>query len=134
MTGKKTDIIFSISRTSDDLVNIRVKDKLSAVEFISASMELQDYARLITGQAYIPAKAELRGLEYVGKQVQREVRSVVCPLNTYSTENIKKWFIANCQEDGWILDTYLGSQNSISPGYGNCVINYSVYRYIEGSE
>lgn len=119
----------SISRNSNDEVNIRVYDGASRVEFVDISMTLENYALLITGMSRVEAVGEVRGLEYVGKEKFTENRSVECPLDTYDKAKLQQWLVDNCQEDGWELNTYLGSQGSIGRKGGVRTLNYSVYRY-----
>jgi hypothetical protein len=44
-------------------------------------------------------------------------------------EKMSKWIEDNCKEEGWRIDSYLGSQSSIGHRDGKTVLNYSVYRY-----
>lgn len=41
----------------------------------------------------------------------------------------------NAREEGWVLSTYLGSQNSVKWVDGKTILNYSVTKYVnpEGS-
>jgi hypothetical protein len=121
----------TITRTSRDLISIRLRDSASRIEFVEVTMSLDDFARAVTGLSEISAKAELRGLEHVGKTKQIEQRRVECPIKSYSRDVLQNWLEENCQEEGWIINSYLGSQNSISYKDDKTIINYSVYRYID---
>jgi hypothetical protein len=121
----------TITRTSRDLISIRLRDSASRIEFVDVTMSLDDFARAVTGLSEISAKAELRGLEHVGKTKQIEQRRVECPIKSYSRDVLQNWLEENCQEEGWIINSYLGSQNSISYKDDKTIINYSVYRYID---
>lgn len=124
----------SISRNSNDLINIRIKDDPSRTEFIDVEMSMEDFAHAITGLSGVAVEGEVRGLDRIGKERVRESRSVLQPkeLTHKPREKTVEWLKANCQEEGWILDTHLGSQGSLkSDGIGNTTINYSVYKYVD---
>lgn len=118
-----------ISRRSDDKICIEISDEASGVTFVLAEIEPYDFAQLITGLHGVKAQCKVRGLDVVGKKKVRESRKVICPVNSYDRKFLESWLNDNCQEEGWRLDNYLGSQNStfsVSEGTG---LNYAVYRY-----
>jgi hypothetical protein len=92
-------------------------------------MTLESFASAITGLSFVEAPAEVRRLDVVGKKKISERRSVICPISTYDKEILKVWLIENCKEDGWELDAYLGSQNSVGYVKDGTKLNYSVFRY-----
>lgn len=118
-----------ISRRSDDKICIEISDEASGVAFVLAEIEPYDFAQLITGLHGVKAQCKVRGLDVVGKKKVRESRTVICPVNSYDRKSLESWLNDNCQEEGWRLDNYLGSQTStfsVSEGTG---LNYAVYRY-----
>ncbi len=122
----------SISRDSRDNVNIRIHDNASGIEFVDIQMTLENYAMLITGLSRVDATGEVRGLDKVGKQRITEARSTVCPIKGYDKKVFQQWLIDNCQEEGWELNSYLGSQSSMGLDKdGERVLNYSVTKYVE---
>lgn len=122
----------TISRNSNDEVNLRIHDAASGIEFIDIQLTLENYAMLITGLSRVEATGEVRGLDKVGKTRIIEQRSVVCPLGGYDRKVFQQWLIDNCQEEGWELDSYLGSQTSMHLNdKGERVLNYSVTKYVE---
>lgn len=131
--NKKIKAKLTVSRRSDGVISISIVDEKSRIEFFDATMTPEDFANAITGYSRQPMEAEVRGLEYVGKNVVRERRSVFCPLKTYSREVLSAWLRENAKEDGWIVDYYLGSQGSVvynQSGEG-CALCYSVLKYID---
>lgn len=56
--GKKAKAKVTITRSSDDRVNIYIKDGASGNRIVSVSMALEDYALAITGLAETPADIE----------------------------------------------------------------------------
>jgi len=123
----------SIGRWSDGTIRIEIRDELSRVKFVSATMSPEAFAHAVTGLAEQDAELEVHGLEYVGKRKVTEKRQIACPLEWRSKDEYTQWLIQNAQEDGWILNTHLGSQDSVTSnedGKG-CVLRYNVYKYVE---
>ena len=120
----------TISHSSDDLIRIRFRDEASGIEFAEVAMTPENFGYAITNLADRVGDLEVRGLAYVGKKCVTEPRQIECPLNTYSREELQGWLKSNAQEDGWILDSYLGSQSSVDRKGGKIVLNYRVTKYI----
>ncbi|GAF90109.1 unnamed protein product, partial [marine sediment metagenome] len=38
----------------EDYISIRVEDEISSIEFVEVKMSLLDFAKVITGQGYVP--------------------------------------------------------------------------------
>lgn len=129
-------VSISISRNSTGKIGMRVVDESSRIEFLDVSIELEAFAEIITGLSFVKCDAEFRGMQYVGKTKVTEKRSAICPIDTYDKEILSKWLLKKKQEDGWIIDTYLGSQGSVGynqDGVGK-LLNYSVYKYVDSEE
>lgn len=127
MKGKIT-----ISRCSDDSVRIGITDDASGIDFVEAIMTKEAFASALFGLAYVPVNIDVIGLEHVGKKRIYEKRTVVCPLDGWADrETLRKWLEDNCEEEGWILDSYLGSQSSISYKNGKTVLHYGVTKYVD---
>jgi len=117
----------TISRNSKDMVNIAVKDEISKIRFLELSLTLEDFGWLMTGMSEIKSEGVVKGLQYVGKTKVSEDRLVEYPQYLEFNEvGIRAWIEANCQEEGWLLDSYLGSNGSVKNG----VAKYSVYKYV----
>lgn len=116
-----------------DCVSITLVDEASRVEFVDAEISYEEFARgLGSLQARPLTVCEVRGLELVGKKRIWERRSIICPLDTFDKQALAAWLEENAQEEGWILNTYLGSRDSISrSAEGGTRINYSMTRYVE---
>lgn len=132
---QKITASISIGRASNDEVRIAITDEASGTRFLSVSMTPHDFAMAITGLSFIEVPAIVCGLENVGQKKITERRSVLCPLDCYDRKILEQWLLDNCQEDGWLIRPYLGSQNSIGgSSEGGRRLNYSVYRFesVEG--
>jgi hypothetical protein len=120
----------TISRGSDGMVRIRFRDDTSGIEFAEVAMTPENFGYAITNLAEREGELEIRGLEWVGKQRVTERRQIECPLNSYDREKLSEWLNTYAQEEGWLLDSYLGSQSSVNWKGGKTILNYSVTKYI----
>jgi hypothetical protein len=111
---------------------IEVTDSLSRQRFVSVEMGYSDFAEAITGMGEVPVSFELRNPERVGLKKVSEDREVFAPERHCGRKDYEDWLRDNCQEEGWILNPYLGAQNSIVyRGNGRPMLRYSVYRYVK---
>lgn len=97
-------------------------------------MSLHEYAECITGLGHVPLAAEVRGLEYIGMKRVSERRSIECPLTCHNRKELEIWLEQNAQEEGWLLNTYLGAQDSVGHRNGKTVLNYTVTKYVKEDE
>jgi hypothetical protein len=121
----------TISRDSSDRVNIRIKDSATRIQFVELSLSVEDYGYLISGLSEIECEMKVRGLANVGKRMVTEPRATVCPVKSYSRDVLQQWLLDYAQEDGWTLDTYLGSQGSITHKDDGVLLRYRVYKYVQ---
>ncbi|CAK7037105.1 hypothetical protein [Providencia rettgeri] len=130
MKGKLT-----ISRPSygdnREKINIVVRDQASRLKFLSIEIDYADFTKCITGLSEVSCDLIVNELENVGKKKITENRSVICPIRSYEKGILRDWLINNKQEDGYILDPYLGSQSSIQMCDEGAVLNYRVIKYVE---
>lgn len=123
----------TISKNSKDEVHIVVRDKPSRVKFLDLNLTLTNFAEVLTGLSEVEVEGEVFDLDVIGKPLVRERRSVVLPIGLYLYNKMKvvDYLIEHHQEDGWNMDLYLGSQNSIvyDSATGLHTVNYHVFRY-----
>lgn len=133
---KKIKASVTISRPQGhdgDHISIKIRDESSRTEFLSIRMGLADFAEALTGLSEVKADATVRQLEVVGKKRVTESRSIDCPLSGYDRNALSMWLKTNAAEDGWQIDTYLGSQGSVKFIDGGCRLNYRVFKYIDAA-
>lgn len=118
MNRKSLDAKLTISRVhsgaSGDSIEVRIQDVASRIEFVSASIGMEEFAAALTGLSYVDCEAEVRGLESVGKTLETEELVFPLPISADYT-NRKKLAIGMLDEktpDGWTADRYFGSQSS----------------------
>lgn len=127
----KISVGVSISRNSNNEITLSFSDNASHGRFLEVRMTPEQFAMAITGLGGIEVDAIVRGLDVVGKDKITERRSIECPFSEYSKEALVGWLIENGQEEGWIVDPYLGSQGSVTRNGGKTMLNYRVYRFAE---
>lgn len=115
-----------------ELICIRVKDVLSVNSFLELSMSYDDFTRAITGVSEVPVDFKVKDVDVIGKKKISELRRARMEGGRMSKEATERWLLDNFQEEGWIIDTYVGSQNSFvyDPSEICYWINYRVYKYV----
>ena len=115
------------------MVRIRIEDAASGIEFVVASMEPDAFGKCVTGLSCQSAKLHVRGLEYVSMRRITEKRHIYCPINTFDRKTLEAWLKSVAQEDGWLLDSSLGSQDSISTASprDGVILRYGVTKYVD---
>lgn len=123
----------SITRSSNNMINIRLRDKASRTEFVDVQMTLEDFASAVTGLAELNVVGTVRGLEKVGKVRVLESRQTIYPGAIYADRaKQESYIVENCQEEGWEVLPALRSQRSKkTDDFGNTLLNYSVVKYVE---
>ena len=124
----------TISRSSDNMIRIAVECDSSHTRFVEVKMDCEGFAKAITGQGFIHCTAEVRGLDFVGKKRIVERRRVQAPNLGYGRQEYESWLANNYKEEGWIVNSYLGSQGSISDDGVMRFLNFSVERYEDAVE
>lgn len=125
----KISVVVSIGRNSKDEIDLTFTDNASNVQFLDVRMTPEQFAMAITGLSGIEVQAEARGLKVVGMTKIRERRSIECPLDTYDRKALEDWLKEHGKEEGWTVDTYLGSQGSVARQGEKIILNYAVYRF-----
>ena len=113
-------------------INIEVMDEASRLRFLEIEIPLDQMMEALTGLSHCPCIGDVRDLQWVGMEKVTESRTVLCPLNSYKREELREWLEANCQEEGWMLITYLGSQGSVTkaPDGKGQILRYGVTKYV----
>jgi hypothetical protein len=114
-----------------EIMTIEVTDRASHIRFLSLEVPLASFMKAITGQFLSEIQGSVMGLEEVGKTRVTETRQIVCPLKTYKREEMREWLEANAQEAGWIIDSYLGSQGSVTSHPEGSLLSYRVHKFVE---
>jgi hypothetical protein len=122
---------FSIVRSSDDMIRIELQDEASGARFVEVRLTFEEFALAVTGCHVSDVDTTVAGLANVGKVRVRETRELLCPLTSYNTDILEEWLVKNAQEDGWIVDPYLGSQTSKKYVDKGVLLRYSVHKFID---
>jgi len=116
-------------------IEISIEDEEAAIEFVEASLTLEQFAQAITGLGRVECDAEVRGLDKVGKRM--ELDTLEFPLrmkdDDYGTGR-KKFATARAKEecpDGWTPDCYFNSQGSYFQRDGETWARCNVRRWVD---
>lgn len=124
-----------IGRDSRNTFNIEVTDTNSRTRFLRLSLSAEQFAMAITGLHSSGFEAQVTGLENVGKVKVTERRRVMYRgFETYDKDILSEWLMNECQEDGWKISPYLGSQGSVQTIDGVKYLNYSVYKFVNNED
>lgn len=118
-------------------IRICVRDKASRGEFCEILVDYADFAKALTGLSETPMDFTCRGLENVGKKRVVEQRRIAAPGDgLHKREFMQNWLLENAQEPGWQINSYLGSQSSITRDHdtGIYYLNYSVFKFVDAEE
>ena len=120
-----------ISRTSKGTIELTITDESSREQFCQLTMSPEQFGMAITGLYTTDIDMSVGNLDCIGKQKVTEKRSITLPFLTYDHGKIKSWLHENAKEDGWEINDYLGSRDSIRYNEsGQIVVNYIVFKYI----
>lgn len=119
------------ARTNQNKIHIEVQCSSSRAKFLDIELTPEQFGQLVTGLHLSDITLKVDKLDIVGKKKVAETRSVECPLDSISRESKEKWIIDNCQEEGWTVSPYLGSQSSVKYVDDKTILNYHVYKYID---
>lgn len=125
----------------DEYVRIEIMDWTSRRKILQLDMELSEFAKLVTGRSDVPVgRALYDDSGAVGKLRVYEKRKVFISDDEISkaggswpTSNLENWLRETQQEEGWLIDPYLGSQGSQQRDStkGGSWLNYGVYKYVD---
>ena len=127
----KIKTTLTITKRSSGEVVIKITDETSGCHLVEISLSPEVFANCLLGQAEMECEATVGSLQNIGKQRVTERRTVTYPGAEYDREVLKQWLMRNCQEDGWVLDSYLGTKQSVSHNEGVTNLHYHVYKFVE---
>lgn len=111
MNGTELDGKLTLTRSYDntqerDVIHLHLIDASSGQRFLNVELGLEEYARVITGQAEVPCRFRLRGAEQVGKV--REYKVVEIPLSSVPNAvpremrmSVGRGVLSPYEVDGW---------------------------------
>jgi hypothetical protein len=136
----------SSSTASDEpFIRMVVRDNGSRTQFLELDVPLATFALALTGLSEVECSMKVNHLDRVG--LIKESKSITYVLTAeylakyaiHSFDRVKLGYLMEqdpdnlfAQEDGWVLSTYLGSQNSIVHLPDDAIrINTSAQRYVK---
>ncbi len=124
----------SYAREESHPIRISLYDDDSGVTFFNGRMTMADFTECIMGLQGVDITGEVHQLEHVGMRKIIERRHLQAPRGVpYGKESA--WLKDNYKEEGWIVDPYMGAQNSTSNDQeGNTIYHFNVYKFVAVEE
>lgn len=121
-----------ISRDNHNSINIEMICSESNTKFAHVRLTAEQFGMMVTGAYQSGIKIEVQNLDRVGKQKVIEHRQMVHPVAHSTRTEMERFLIDNAQEEGWIVNPYLGSQKSVQHrGDAGSILCYTVHKYID---
>lgn len=130
------DARVTISRPSrgdgKESIRIKIYDEGSRLTIFEGDMDPAVFAMALTGLSDQPCTGTASIASYaIGKVRVYEKRDIVLPADL-PWNGGSKWIEKNCQEKGWFVDSYLGSQGSTTYNAdGTYTAHYWVFKYVD---
>lgn len=126
------------SSEENDNMEFVIRDQNSRCRFLTFKITKKELIDLIQSKS-VEIDYTLKDAHLCGKYliIEKRVKSIPSENPLQATkEYLEQYIKDNFQEDGWFLDAYLGSQDSVSWDHKNkCnIVRYSVYKYVEEKE
>lgn len=119
---------------------ITVNDKDAGIEFLRLDISLEDFADCLTGKGYVPCEFVARGLDKVGKVIERDcIKFPVPQCNITDRVDIAMRIAQDVLDnenakldDKWVLDGNFRQQNSFyrEQGGGREMAQVSIVRWV----
>ena len=124
----------TISRQSGDRerISIQICDDRAGIEFVEATLTLEQYALAISGQGYVPCEVEVQGLENVGKRLETDELEFRLGCSEYGgrRKEVAAQQAAERCPAGWTPDLYFGSQSSFFRKDGETWARCTIRRWV----
>ena len=129
--------------TGVDYIEIEIEDNSSGIRFLSARIGYADFAKMLTGLGFIPCEFELRGLDNIGKTVERKTENVYIPLRTHplvmsdpARRERAEAAIAKYEIDGWTgrVSNALNHHRRISGDVEGEWYKVAFFRFVEAGD
>jgi len=97
-----------------EYTTIEIEDENANTRFVKVTLTAEQLSAALSRQMSVECELEVKGLNRVGKKHENKAFEFEIPKELRSSDNKKELNnLAQSQlTDGWIADTYFGSQNS----------------------
>jgi hypothetical protein len=126
MKLKNASISILINR---DYTTIELHDEDAAMTFIEIKLTPEHLSDALSRLAHVPCKAEIIGIDKIGKKMEHKTLEFEIPENSGWGEerrNIASKYAKKACPEGWEPDNYFGSQNSFfskdEKQFARCII------------
>lgn len=96
-------------------ITLSIQDESSGITYLEIELTPEQLGLVLTGETYMPVKAKLRGLEFIGMAPERKTETITFDCDRYKkpdAEQIREK-AKDFEVDGWKASTYIGRQGQI---------------------
>lgn len=105
---------------AEDYIEICLRDDKSFVEFVTAKVSMEEFAKAVTGISFQPCTVEIGGIEFIGKRHENKTIQV-------KPGELAKWLKAN---PGWFARES-DATNHHMRDYKTNTYTVNVWHYVE---
>lgn len=120
---QKVDCKISISRVTGgegpDYVSLTIQDGTSRCELVDMQIDFDTFARLLTGQSYMDAKAEFGNFDTIGATMETKLIALYAPRGKHYmfTDTELDAIVAPHETDGWRIHRHdIGNYHKVIKG------------------
>lgn len=114
-----------------EVISIRLVDDDAGIEFVQVEVELAAFSDCLTGLADTDCEFEVRGLENVGKRIERETIEFLMPDCEFGNrKSVAKEEAMKVTPEGWTPKLYFGSQDSFFQREGKDYARTHIVRWV----
>lgn len=114
-----------------DCTRIELYDKVANVQFVKIELTPEQLSMALSRQAYTPCKTEVMNTDVLGKEVEIESLVFEIPYEIASSTHSDKLHAIATEllKDGWVADSYFGSQNTFTQSGGKSYARCTIRRW-----
>lgn len=117
-----------------EMICIRIKDTDARIEFVELEIGYAEFTQALTGLSEVSCSMDVRGLQNVGKQLEREQLTFKMPEDKPFDKNMAAQLAILHAPDGWEPSTYFGSKSSFFSKDGANYATTDISRWVEKEE
>lgn len=116
-------------------INISIQDDCARIQFLDIEIDHDKFAQAITGLSSVECEMEFRGLENVGKVIEKQgIEFEVPDCEWRDREKIASKLADEMAPEGWVASHYFGSQGSFFTKDGKSYARTTISRWVDKEE
>lgn len=118
--------------TGEKKISITVKDKDAGIRFLEIEIDYDTFAEALTGLSESDCMMTVRGLENVGKNIERKEFKFKMPdCGYHNVKDVAAQEAEKLAPEGWKVSTYFGSKDSFFEKDGERHAKTTISRWVK---